>query len=228
MSEAFVSWSGGKDSCLACYRAITSGMKIRYLLNMVTDDGQWSRSHGLSTELIRAQSEAMGIPVVQKQTGNTSYEEEFKNALAAFKLEGINSGIFGDIDFNEHRGWIERVCSERDITPHLPLWEQSQEDILNEFIRLGFKSIVVATKADLLGPEWLGRIVDNAFLEDLKDLGETKEITLCGEAGEYHSYVIDGPLFNKRIEIIESSNERKNDHWFLRINKYDLKSKSKV
>ena len=228
MPEAFVSWSGGKDSCLACYRAIVSGINVRYLLNMVTEDGQWSRSHGLSAELLRVQAKALGIPLVQKQTTNAGYEAEFKNALLAFKQEGITLGVFGDIDFNEHRQWIERVCSAGGLTPLLPLWGQNQEEILKDFIRSGFESVVVATKADLLGEKWLGRKIDAAFLADLNELRKTKEITPCGEAGEYHTYVINGPLFRKRVEIREVSKEIKDDHWFLRIAKCAVKPKSEA
>jgi len=228
MPEAFVSWSGGKDSCLACYRAIVSGINVRYLLNMVTGDGQWSRSHGLSAELLRVQAKALGIPLVQKQTTKAGYEAEFKNTLLAFKQEGITLGVFGDIDLEEHRQWIERVCSAGSVTPYLPLWGKDQEEILKDFIHLGFESVVVATKADLLGEEWLGRQIDEAFLTDLKELRKTKDITLCGEVGEYHTYVINGPLFSRCVEIREANRELKDGHWFLRIAKCALKPKSKA
>ncbi len=225
MSDAFVSWSGGKDSCLACYRAIASGIRVRYLLNMVTEDRRWSRSHGLSAELLRVQAKALGIPLVQQRTTRASYEAEFKNMLLAFKQEGITLGVFGDIDFNEHRQWIERVCSAGGVTPHLPLWRQNHEEILKDFIRLGFESVIVATRADLLGEEWLGRKIGPDFVADLSKLGN---ITPCGEAGEYHSYVINGPLFRRRIEIQEARKELKDGHWFLRIAKCELKPKRKV
>lgn len=227
MVEAFASWSGGKDSCLAMYRAISSGIKVRYLLNMVTEDGQWSRSHGLSAELLKIQAQAMGIPLVQRRTADSSYETEFKNALASFRQEGITAGVFGDIDFNEHRQWIDRVCGASGITPHLPLWLQDQAELLKEFIRLGFESIVVATRADKLGEEWLGRRLNGAFLADMNELRKTKDITPCGEAGEYHTFVINGPLFHKRIEILQSNRELKGNHWFLRINQFALKGKGK-
>jgi diphthine-ammonia ligase len=227
MTEAFVSWSGGKDSCLACYRAVTSGIKIRYLLNMVTEEGRWSRSHGLDSKFLQVQAEAMGIPLVQQRTTDTNYAIEFKKALRAFKQEGITAGVFGDIDFNEHRQWIERVCAARGVVPLLPLWENDQEEILKDFIHLGFESVVVATKADLLGEEWLGRKVDSTFLADLKELRKTKNITLCGEAGEYHTYVINGPLFGKRVEIHEANKELKDNHWFLRVKQCELEPKRK-
>jgi uncharacterized protein (TIGR00290 family) len=105
--------------------------------------------------------------------------------------------------------------------PYLPLWGEEQNKILREFITLGFEAVVVATRADLLGEEWLGRKLDSDFLADLAKL---ENITLCGEAGEYHTLVINGPLFQKRIEIIEASKILNNGHWFLDIVNCELKS----
>ncbi len=224
-NQVFVSWSGGKDSCLAAYLATTAGLKARYLANTVSEDGNRSRSHGLSAEVLQLQSQAMGIPLVQRRTGRDNYEAEFKSMLRSFRTEGITGGVFGDIDFNEHRQWIDRVCQETDITPHLPLWEQSQDKILRDFISLGFEAIVVATKADLLGEEWLGRKVDLDFIKDLTELSGAKPITLCGEAGEYHTFVVDGPLFKQRIEIKKVSKVLRDGCWYLDIQEAELRAK---
>jgi uncharacterized protein (TIGR00290 family) len=221
MERAFTSWSGGKDCCLACYRAATDGLQIRYLVNMVTEDGQRSRSHGLAAKWLQMQAQAIGIPLIQHRTTSANYEAEFKSVLLALKQEGIIAGVFGDIDFNAHREWIDRVCSETGIMPYLPLWGEEQNKILREFITLGFEAVVVATRADLLGEEWLGRKLDSDFLADLAKL---ENITLCGEAGEYHTLVINGPLFQKRIEIIEANKILNNGHWFLDIVNCELKS----
>ena len=134
MSQVFISWSGGKDSCLAGYRAAVNGLKVRYLLNMITEDGQRSWSHGQPAQLLQLQSQAGEIPLVQRRTTRDNYETEFKDTLRALKREGITAGVFGDIDFNEHRQWIDRVCSEGGIIPHLPLWGESQDKILRDFI----------------------------------------------------------------------------------------------
>ena len=225
MNQVFSSWSGGKDCCLAAYRASASGLKVRYLANTVTEDGQRSCSHRLTAGIIRLQSRAMGIPLVQARTTRDTYEAEFKNMLRRFKQEGIDGGVFGDIDFNEHREWIERVCQETDITPHLPLWEESQDKLLREFVSAGFEAVVVAAKADLFDEEVLGRRVDMDFIEQLEELKETKGITPCGEAGEYHTLVINGPLFQKRIEIRETRNVLREERWFLEILKADLKGR---
>ena len=225
MHQVFISWSGGKDSCLAGYLATINGWEIRYLLNMINEDGKRSRSHGLPVEVLQVQSQALEIPLVQRRATWNDYEAEFKNALRAFRQEGIEGGVFGDIDFEEHRQWVERVCQEVDITPHLPLWGQNQDKILRDFISLGFKALVVVTKADLLGEEWLGRRIDLDFLEQLDELGKTKGITPCGEAGEYHTLVTDGPLFKKRLEILETREVLKDEHWFLEIVKSELRAK---
>jgi len=217
LGQVFASWSGGKDGCLACYRAVASGLKIRYLANMITEDGKRSRTHGVSAHVIQVQSQAIGIPLVQRRTTWENYEAKFKNMLRAFRQEGITGGVFGDIDLDEHREWVERVCQEIDITPHLPLWGESQDEILKDFINSGFKAIVVATKADMLGEEWLGRKVDLDFINQLAEFKETKGITLCGEAGEYHTLVVEGPLFQKRVEITETRKVFRDERWFLEI-----------
>jgi uncharacterized protein (TIGR00290 family) len=223
MEQAFVSWSGGKDCCLACYRATVIGLQVRSLVNMVTEDGQRSRSHGMATKWLQMQSQAIGIPLMQRRTTTASYEAEFKNALFALKQEGITVGVFGDIDFNAHREWIDRVCSEAGITPYYSLWEENQNKLVTEFIDLGFEAVVVATRADMLGEDWLGRKLDSDFLADLARL---EKITPCGEAGEYHTLVVNGPLFQKRIKIIESNKLLSDGHWFLDIVKCELEPKT--
>ena len=217
MLQVFTSWSGGKDSCLACYRATVQGLAVRRLANTVSEDGKRSCSHGLPAWVIQKQSQALGIPLVQRRTNGNNYEDEFKAMLHAFKQEGIDGGIFGDIDFNEHRQWIERVCHAVSITPHLPLWGESQDKVLKDFIDLGFEAIIVATRADLIGEEWLGRKLDKDFISHLYELKKTRDVTPCGEAGEYHTLVIDGPLFKKRLEILETEKILKDGHWFLEI-----------
>jgi len=225
MRQVFASWSGGKDCCLACYRAMASGLKVRYLANTVSADGKRSFSHGLPADILKVQSQAIGIPLVQRRTTRDTYEDEFKNMLRAFKQEGIGGGVFGDIDFNEHREWIDRVCQEVDVIPHLPLWGEDQGKILRDFVGLGFEAVVIAAKADLFDEEVLGHKLDADFIRQLESMKETKEITLCGEAGEYHTLVIDGPLFQKRVEIREARKVSREGRWFLEILHADLGGK---
>ena len=225
MHQVFTSWSGDKDSCLACYQAVNSRLKVRYLLNMVTEDGRRSWTHGQSVELLQSQSQAIGIPLIQRQTTMANYEAEFKDALLSLKQKGVTGGVFGDIDLEEHRHWIERICGEVALTPHLPLWGQAQEKILGSFITSGFEAVVVVTKADLFGEEWLGQKIDLDFLSYLSELRQRYGIQLCGEAGEYHTFVTDGPLFNQRIEILETNMVSREGYWFLEISKHSLRPK---
>lgn len=224
MGKAFASWSGGKDACLACYLASTGGLDIRYLLNMVTEDGRTSYSHGMAVRWLDMQSEAIGIPLVQKRTKQADYEATFKKTMADFKQEGITAGVFGDIDLEAHRDWIERVCAEGGITPHLPLWEMDQHRILKDFVDSGFVTIVVSTNAELMGEEWAGRIVDHDFIKDIKEL---KNVTPCGESGEYHTLVLDGPIFKKRMEVITGKKTLRDKRWFYEITDCRLKPKGK-
>jgi uncharacterized protein (TIGR00290 family) len=178
--KTFISSSGGKESVLACYRAMQDpDVEISYLLNMASEDGRRSRSHGISSDLLRAQAEAIGVPIAQRKTTWETYEEEFKVAVSNMD---VAAGVFGDIDVVEHREWVERVCEEVGIKPILPLWKAEREELLVEFIDRGFKAIVVSTS---LGQEWLGREIDNQFMADVKSLGG---VDLCGENGEYYKF----------------------------------------
>ncbi len=216
--QVVASWSGGKDSCLACYRAKLNGLDISCLVNFINETGERSRSHGIRAELLRAQAGAIGIPIVQRRTTWETYELEFKKIISELKQSGTEGGVFGDIDLQEHRDWIERVCAEVGIKPILPLWGIRRDKLLEDFINAGFKAVVVTTKADLLGEEWLERTVDKTLI---KDLGH-QSIDLAGEAGEYHTFVVDGPLFKKRIKILKSNKILRENYWFLDISSYEI------
>lgn len=213
--KAFVSWSGGKDTSLAFWRAKNlHGLEIKYLLNMISEDGTHSRSHGVKADLMRAQAQALSISIVQRKTGWKNYEEEFKKAVLDFRKEGIQIGVFGDIDLQEHRDWIERVCKDIGIEPILPLWKEERERLLEEFIHAGFKAVVCATHSDFLGENWLGRRIDKKLIEDL---GAMENVDLCGEKGEYHTFVYDGPIFKKPVEFTVGKKMLKDKHWFLEL-----------
>lgn len=225
MPEVFTPWSGGKDSCFACYMATINGLKVRYLVNMITDDGERSWSHGLFPAVIQVQAQAIGIPLVQQRVTDRNYDAEFKNMLLAFKQEGVEGAVFGDIAFIGHQQWIEEACQKVNLTPYFPLSGQAQEKVLRDFIDLGFEATIIVTKADLISEQWLGRKVDLDFLSYLSELKRTNDIHICGEAGEYHTFVTDGPLFKQRIEILETNKVMRNKHWYLEILKCELREK---
>lgn len=213
--NVFSSWSGGKDSGLACYKAIKDGLEVSHLLNLLSEDGKRERSHGTRPFLLRLQSKAIGIPIVQVNTSWAEYESKFKDAVEELKIEGVKGGVFGDIDLIEHRKWVEGVCEYLKIEPIIPLWGLDPEDILLEFIEEGFEAIVVATR---IKREWLGRKIDKQFIEELKNF----KFHLCGESGEYHSFVIDGPIFKRRIKVSGLEKVYVQGTWFLDIKEGEL------
>ena len=222
--KAFVSWSGGKETSLAFYKARQNqGLKIACLLNMTSVDGKHSRTHRVSSGLLRLQAQALGIPIIQRKASWATYEEEFKKAVLDLKKGDIRAGVFGDIDLEEHRQWVERVCKELAILPVFPLWQRKREDALGEFINAGFKALVVSVKASFLGKEWLGRKIDEKFVEDISPLSN---IDLCGEKGEYHSFVFDGPIFEKKIKLLNTKKIKRDKYWFLDILDYEIIKKN--
>ncbi len=197
--KAFVSWSGGKETALSLYKA-PEDVDPCYLLNMGSKNGERSHSHGIKSKVLMQQSKAIDIPLVQRKTSWGNYEEKFKESITEMKKENVEAGIFGDIDIQGHREWVERICEETGINPILPLWNEKRENILEDFIDSGFKAIVVSAQADY--EELLGREIDAEFLEDLKKLKDSdKDFDLCGERGEYHTFSFDGPIFRNPLEI---------------------------
>lgn len=210
----FSSWSGGKDSCLALYRAIRQGGSPRCLFTMFADDGNRSRSHGLSTSIIEAQAAAMGIESRIAEASWDGYEEVFQDVLVAIRQEGINDGVFGDIDLAPHRDWVERVCSEQEIVPHLPLWQAARRDLLDEFMEAGFKAMIVVVNESRLDASFLGREIDPQTITDLEAAG----VDACGEEGEFHTVVTDGPIFSSPLPIEKGAVVSQEGYSFLEVN----------
>ena len=223
--KVVASWSGGKDSCFACYKAIQEGYDVSQLLIMMSDPSK-SNFHMISSELLDAQSQAIGIPIVKWTTALDTYEQEFKKALLQMKTKGMEGLLTGDVyDVALHEeGWLDRICKEVDLKPVKPLWHRDTQKILNEFINEGFKATVVRVKTDVLGVEWLGRQVNKKFFNDLLKLGT---VDPCGERGEFHTFVTDGPLFKKRIEILESEKTTLNGYGRLEIKRFEIKPKGR-
>ena len=208
--KVFASWSGGKESALATYKAIFQGYQVSYLVNFISEDGERLRSHGVKAEILESPSRAIGIPMVQVKTSWEDYEENFKKVVERLKVKGIEGGVFGDMDLEEHREWLERVCGELGIKPILPLWGIGSEELLADFWSLGFKAIVVATKLD---QSLLGRNLDKSSLNEIKKFG----CHPCGESGEYHTFVFNGPIFKTPLEVIPGKKEKRDNVWFLEI-----------
>jgi diphthine-ammonia ligase len=220
--RVFSSWSGGKESCLACYKTMQEGHEIASLLTIVTTTGSYTRSHRLSRELLMAQSRAIGIPLHQRPASWNTYERAFVKALTAFKRQGIEGGVFGDLFHLEHREWVERICTETGIVPLLPLWNKDGKDLLCEFIEAGFEAIVVAVRNDIMNGHWLGKRIDRGFIKQMEKRG----VDVCGENGEYHTLVVDGPIFRRRIDIKKSRVAGRKTMAFLQVSSFSLEEKA--
>jgi uncharacterized protein (TIGR00290 family) len=212
------SWSGGKDSCFAAYLALGQGYKISHLVNFISQEFKRVSFHGTEARLIQLQSQAIGIPLLQKLTTWESYEQEFKEAVRSLLPKGIKGMVFGDIYLDEHREWVERVCGELGIEAIEPLWNKDTEEVFTGFVDAGFEAIIVSTSDELIDKGWVGQRLDRKFLSYLK----TRNVDLCGENGEYHTLVVNGPLFKRRIDIIESKTINRDNRWLLDTVKYRL------
>lgn len=214
------SWSGGKDSCLALYKALKDGYEVKKLINFISRDLNRCCFHGVTPDIIKLQGELTGIPVLQPKVTDDmeNYEREFKEGAKAVK--GIDSMIFGDIYLQEHLDWIVRVCKDMNISPVEPLWGLEAETIAKEFVELGFKTIIISAQAGKIGKEFVGREFDKKMIEEFKKLG----VCPCGENGEFHTLVIDGPLFKRPIKIKKAEtlfNKGFWEHWSYEIQEYE-------
>lgn len=210
--RAFCSFSGGKDSVLSLFKAQRQGVKCEVLLNMVDEERKRTRSHGLPVSLLQMQAEAIGIKILQRPASWDGYEGVFKEAILSLKQEGIEAGIFGDIDLEDHREWIERVCKEVGVLPLLPLWGRQREEIVSEFVELGFKAFVCAVRLEVLRP-YLGQDVDKRFLSHMR----LASIDPSGEAGEFHTFVYDGPIFKRALRVRKGKEVAIDGHYFLQL-----------
>jgi uncharacterized protein (TIGR00290 family) len=190
---------------LALHRALDSGYQVEALLAMFDETGERSRSHGLSPPLIRAQAEALGIPLLVRHASWATYEAEFIAATRALAASGIAYGLFGDIDLESHRVWEEKVCGAAGIEAVLPLWQEPRRRLVDEFLALDYRARVVCTNGRWLDGTFCGRLFDASFLEDLPE-----GVDACGENGEFHTFVFDGPRFNRSVaHTLQAVHERR-------------------
>jgi len=195
---------------MALHRAAEAGLRVSSLLTMTSPDG-YSMSHRIPRALLALQAEALGLPLVEGTADWDSYEDEFKRALAGLRRVGIQGCIFGDIDLEEHLSWCRRVCREVGLEAIHPLWGEDERDLLDELLQLGYRAVIVVVDLRKLGAEWLGRNLDRRAVDELLNLG----ISPCGETGEYHTLVVDGPVFRKEVSLRRRRVLRRGHHAFL-------------
>lgn len=215
----FVSWSGGKDSYLALHKTAQTCGPPRALLTMLIENGEASRSHGLRPEILEAQSRAIGVSISFHATSWDNYEETFLQCLREFKHEGITWGVFGDIKidgdaaWSTHRSWADGICRQVNMKAHEPLWNTTVNELTSDFLAADINAIIVSVKDGILDKKYLGqRLTENLF----------DEFTRCnvhplGERGEYHTLVIDAPLFSKPLNRELGATIYRDGYWFLEV-----------
>lgn len=215
--KAIASWSGGKDSCLACYKAIKEGYDVSYFVNNVSKSYRRSFFHGVRENLIIKQADSIGIKLIQNKTTIKKYNANFKKTIRKIKKEGIDIGVFGDVNFPLSKKWVNNICKQTRIKPIMPLWNIDEEEIMNEFINAGFRAIVVSANKKYFTKNWLGMEINRNFIRSIKRLNKKNNVNICGEKGEYHTFVYDGPIFKKKIKIIKGKKVLRRGYWFLDI-----------
>lgn len=200
MEKAYFNWSSGKDSALALYRAVMSGLyDVRALFSVVKTDGRLAM-HEVGEALLRRQADAIGIPFhpfhIDTSWTDAEYAACMSKAVGRFKAQGIATALFGDLYLDGLRRWREANCCQDGIRAEFPLWHVEPMDAVNEFIRLGFKAVITCVDCSVLDESFVGRTINKGFISDLP-----AGMDACGEQGEYHSFVYDGPLFRRPVDF---------------------------
>jgi uncharacterized protein (TIGR00290 family) len=201
MKKAYFNWSSGKDSSLALYKILQQKeYDVQKLITNVNQDYQRVSMHGLHEDLLDAQAESIGIPLEKiyfpAEVTMDLYNQRMKEKTAELKEAGLVNGIFGDIFLEDLRAYRDSKLQEVGITGVYPLWKQDTKELLREFLALGFKTITVCVNAKLLGEEFVGRVIDEDFINELPE-----GVDVCGENGEFHTFCYDGPIFKKPVEF---------------------------
>jgi diphthine-ammonia ligase len=219
MSMYCASWSGGKDSCLAAFRAIQAGKKISHLVHF----DRPNNLHGVDPAMIMLHAQLTGIPMIQKPVDQRGFEQEFRKTVGDLASNGIRGMVFGDIYLEPHKEWVDRTCAELGIEPVEPLWGLKSESIIEDFLRAGFETMVASGNQKLIDQRFIGRPMNREFIDYLK----ANNLDVCGESGEFHTFVTKGPLFKGSIEVKKSSVTSRDGFWFLDVQEYTVKLNGK-
>ena len=196
--KAIFSWSGGKDSAYCLNKVLSENLfDIKYLLTSINYNFKRISMHGVREELLNAQAESIGIPLLKvwvKEGTNAEYEKQMENILLKAKADGIEYVIFGDIFLEDLRIYRENNLAKIGMKGIFPLWKMDTTYLINDFLLKKFKTITCCVNDSYLNEDWVGRKINKSFIEQLPVI-----VDPCGENGEYHTFCYDGPLFKKKI-----------------------------
>jgi len=213
--KVIVGWSGGKDSAFALYEIQkTEKYEVKALLTTLTQDYDRISIHGVRRELLEQQADAVEVPLekmfINKGASNTEYEDELLKILKQQANQGVTAAVFGDIFLEDVRHYREELLSRVDLQAIFPLWKRNTRELAEVFINSGFKTFITVVDSNVLGKEFVGREYNKQFLGDLP-----KGVDPCGENGEFHSFVYDGPNFKKPVSFTKGEVLlRENRFWY--------------
>jgi uncharacterized protein (TIGR00290 family) len=200
--KAFMNWSGGKDSALCLYKALNEGINIEALVTTLSN-GRVTM-HGVPKELIGAQALAIGLPVyfmeLDQAPGMESYESAVHRMNQQLLENKFTHVISGDIHLQDLKEYRESLYQKDGLNCLFPLWNKDPRQLINEFEKSGFRAIIIAINGDVLNETYCGKFLDKAFVASLPVNAD-----VCGENGEYHSFVFDGPLFNNPVAFTKGA-----------------------
>lgn len=204
--KAAVLFSGGKDSTLAAYKAMDDGWSVEYLLSMHSENPHSYMFHVPNIHLTQLLSQAMGVPIIQAETPGEKEEEldDLKEALSDLKSRGVEAVFTGAIHSEYQKSRIDNLCREIGLESIAPLWHRDPLEYMKEVVDLGFEVIITSVSAEGLDESWLGRVINTDLLEELKALHEKYGLHMAFEGGEAETLVLDGPIFKKRLNILDS------------------------
>ncbi len=183
------SFSGGKDSTLALHRARQAGMVPMRLITTWNTDAGRSWFHGLPEPILADLADAWGIPVTLMKTSGPAYTANFERQLAMAAAEGATFCVFGDIDLEAHRVWCTERCVAAGMSACFPLWRENRRELVFEFLDAGFRTVITTVDTGRLPEHFVGRRLDRETVAAIEACGADA----CGEEGEYHTFVFDGP-----------------------------------
>jgi uncharacterized protein (TIGR00290 family) len=198
--KILLSWSGGKDSCMALYEIQKSNGYETALLTTVTEDYDRISMHGVRRTLLEKQAESLGLRLIKiyisKKSTQEEYELRMKEVLTNHQKEGVSSVAFGDIFLEDLRKYREENLYRIGMKGIFPIWRKNTSELIRRFIGLGFKAVVTSVDPKALDPSFAGMVIDDDFLSQLP-----VQVDPCGENGEFHSFVFDGPIFEKEVKF---------------------------
>ena len=191
------SYSGGKDSALAIHRAVKEKHELMAILTTYNSEMDKSNFHHLPENILRNVAASFRVPLILVRTAYDDYLQKFEEALLHAKAKGAEACVFGDIDIEEHRRWCSERCENTGMLPLFPLWGESRKSIVYEFIDSGFIADIAIVNRKYMAAEYLGRRLTRDTANDIEGQG----IDICGENGEYHTFVSAGPLFTPPVDF---------------------------